>query len=335
MSIHSHREFQDVILQNLEFHPIKENHCTRFTNKNRPEDGTFVLYERPGLYSLAAADYTAAAPFSLKFECRETLLRFGSFYYGKTRFEIQGIAAHTSSPASFLVREENMKGRQFWNAGQKCRGIEFALHPAFLKQPNTIDPHTSVLDSLSKNRTYHSLPPAVVTTLHQLFRMIQMDSLTPLMLEGSLIQCMGMITGSMEQGMLHTPEEMPAVYLGKKKITFDEFDLLAIQQAKQILTENLANAPTIAQLGKQVFLNEQKLKAGFSMCFHMTIGCYLKECRMAKAAALLTATNLSVREIGQAVGYASCASFIKTFRSHYQKTPQAFRLTHPGGSHEK
>lgn len=325
MSIHSHRDLQNNILQNLGFHSVKGNHCTRFANKSRPEDGIFVLYERPGLYSLAAADYTAATSFSLAFESEETVLRFGSFYDGKTLFEIEGITSHSSSPSSFLVREEKIKGRQFWNAGQHCRGIEFALFPAFLKQLKTIDPHASVLDSLSQNRTYHSLPPAVITIFHQLLPIIQTDSLTPLMLEGCLLQCMGILTESIRQGALRAPDVMPSVFLGRKKITFDEFDLSAVQQAKQILTENPANAPTISQLSKQVCLNEQKLKAGFSMCFHMTIGRYLKECRMAKAADLLTSTSLSVREIGLAVGYTSSAAFIKTFRQHYKMTPQKFR----------
>lgn len=145
------------------------------------------------------------------------------------------------------------------------------------------------------------------------------------MLEGCLLQCMGILTESIRQGALRAPDVMPSVFLGRKKITFDEFDLSAVQQAKQILTENPANAPTISQLSKQVCLNEQKLKAGFSMCFHMTIGRYLKECRMAKAADLLTSTSLSVREIGLAVGYTSSAAFIKTFRQHYKMTPQKFR----------
>lgn len=325
MSIHSHRDLQNNILQNLGFHSFKGNHCTRFANKSRPEDGIFVLYERPGLYSLAAADYTAATSFSLAFESEETVLRFGSFYDGKTRFEIEGITSHSSSPSSFLVREEKIKGRQFWNAGQHCRGIEFALFPAFLKQLKTIDPHASVLDSLSKNRTYHALPPEIVTVLHRLFKVAQNGSLTPLMLEGCLLQCMDILTNAVKQGTFSAPDVMPTVYLGKRKITFDEFDLLAVQRAKEILTEDPANAPTISQLSRQVFLNEQKLKAGFSMCFHMTIGRYLKECRMAKAAALLTSTSMSVRKVGQAVGYTSCASFIKAFRRHYRKTPQEFR----------
>ena len=105
------------------------------------------------------------------------------------------------------------------------------------------------------------------------------------MLEGCLLQCMDILTNAVKQGTFSAPDVMPIVYLGKRKITFDEFDLLAVQRAKEILTEDPANAPTISQLSRQVFLNEQKLKAGFSMCFHMTIGRYLKECRMAKAAA--------------------------------------------------
>ena len=325
MSIQSHREFQNRIWQNLGFDSHKEKHCTRYANENRPEDGTCLLYERPGLYAFTVADYTVSAPFSLAFACRDTQLRFGSFYDGRTRVDMDGISAHTSTPASFLVREEKVRGQQFWNAGQHCRGIEFAVFPNFVRYLKTIDPHASVLDSLSKNRTYHALPPEIVTVLHRLFKVAQNGSLTPLMLEGCLLQCMDILTNAVKQGTFSAPDVMPTVYLGKRKITFDEFDLLAVQRAKEILTEDPANAPTISQLSRQVFLNEQKLKAGFSMCFHMTIGRYLKECRMAKAAALLTSTSMSVRKVGQAVGYTSCASFIKAFRRHYRKTPQEFR----------
>lgn len=129
MSIQSHREFQDRIWQNLGFTSHKEKHCTRYANENRPEDGTCLLYERPGLYAFTVADYTVSAPFSLAFACRDTQLRFGSFYDGRTRFDMDGISAHTSTPASFLVREEKVRGQQFWNAGQHCRGIEFAVFP--------------------------------------------------------------------------------------------------------------------------------------------------------------------------------------------------------------
>ena len=54
---------------------------------------------------------------------------------------------------------------------------------------------------------------------------------------------------------------------------------------------------TIAQLGHKVFLNEQKLKTGFHLCYHTTIGAFIKDCRMARASELLVHTSATIEEI--------------------------------------
>ena len=115
--------------------------------------------------------------------------------------------------------------------------------------------------------------------------------------------------------------------LGNRQITFSSFDLSAISQAYQILTDHPESAPSIPELSKLLLLNEQKLKAGFQMCYHISIGQYVHECRMTKAAQLLGNTSLSVLEISHETGYKSCASFIKAFRKFYQKTPLQVRAS--------
>jgi len=74
-----------------------------------------------------------------------------------------------------------------------------------------------------------------------------------------------------------------------------------------------------------VFLNEQKLKAGFSAKYHMSIGEYTTSIKMAIAENLLSTTDLSINEIADAIGYNYSGNFVKMFKKVHGKTPLAFR----------
>ena len=74
-----------------------------------------------------------------------------------------------------------------------------------------------------------------------------------------------------------------------------------------------------------VFLNEQKLKAGFSAKYHMSISQYTNSIRMAMAENLLSTTELTIDEISKMLGYNYSGNFIKMFKKTHRKTPLAFR----------
>lgn len=57
-------------------------------------------------------------------------------------------------------------------------------------------------------------------------------------------------------------------------------------------------------------------------------GRVLREVRMQDAARLLRTTRLSVREVGEKVGYATTAGFCRAFQQHYQQSPRAYRIVH-------
>lgn len=327
MSLEKHLEFQEKILKALNFCPKSLESCTRWDNKENPEDGFLILYERKGFYSLAVAQYTVHHNFSISFQDEEPLLRFGNFYTGITHFKIDGVKADSSTPDSFLVLEGHLKGQQFWKKGEQYCGIEVSIAPSFVELLKTVDPHFFSVTCFTRNVTYHWLPTAAMTTLRQLTNMAVRGTLTPLILEGCILQCLGSISESVKNGQFSLDEKCPSTMLGNRQITFSSFDLSAISQAYQILTDHPESAPSIPELSKLLLLNEQKLKAGFQMCYHISIGQYVHECRMTKAAQLLGNTSLSVLEISHETGYKSCASFIKAFRKFYQKTPLQFRAS--------
>ena len=116
------------------------------------------------------------------------------------------------------------------------------------------------------------------------------------------------------------------IKIGKDRyITLTASDANAIQKAHDILTKEACNPPTIKSLSKMVFLNEQKLKAGFSAKYHMSISQYTNSIRMTMAENLLSTTELTVDEIAKTLGYNYSGNFVKMFKKVHGKTPLAFR----------
>ena len=74
-----------------------------------------------------------------------------------------------------------------------------------------------------------------------------------------------------------------------------------------------------------VFLNEQKLKAGFTAKYHMSISEYTQSIRMAMAENLLSTTELSIEEISRKVGYHHSGNLVNIFKKYHVQTPLAFR----------
>ncbi len=99
-----------------------------------------------------------------------------------------------------------------------------------------------------------------------------------------------------------------------------------MQKAHDILTEQFVNPPTIEALSWQLKMNSQKLKAGFSYYYHMTIGEYIAALKMSLAATLLCTTELSIAEIAHEVGYGYTSNFSKKFQQTYSCTPLKYRM---------
>ncbi len=110
------------------------------------------------------------------------------------------------------------------------------------------------------------------------------------------------------------------IKMGKNRhITLTASDSNAIQKAHNILTKEACNPPTIKSLSKMVFLNEQKLKAGFLAKYHMCISQYTTSIKMTMAENLLTTTELSIDEISKILGYNYSGNFVKMFKKFTEK----------------
>jgi AraC family transcriptional regulator, transcriptional activator of the genes for pyochelin and ferripyochelin receptors len=107
-------------------------------------------------------------------------------------------------------------------------------------------------------------------------------------------------------------------------ITLKPDDCDRIYHARDILTLNSDNPPTLLELARQVGLNDCTLKKGFRQIFGTTAFGYLHSYRMEQAKTLLLEQKLPVSQVAQAVGYASRSAFIAAFRKCFGVNPSVF-----------
>ncbi len=332
MIVKSSEEFKAVVLKKLDFSKFENENYTFYTNKSRPELGYLISYSRAGYYNLGIADYTIPENFSLSFDNPELLMRFGLVYKGVTEFKIEDSPVASFTPSSFFVIEKDLKGHQNWKKGQHYHGTEITIYERYFTEiikpsfPNIID-----FDAFIKNYTYIYLPLDIVGIIHQLQSLADQNSLNNIYLEAKILECIAILTNEVTK----SPENAFTnqinygnINIGNRRIIkLTASDIHAIQKAHDILSKNYSNPPNIEALSKMVFLNEQKLKAGFSKLYHMSIGEYTNHIKMTVAANLLSTTDLSIEDIARKVGYSYSANFSKMFKKIYGKTPLKFRKT--------
>lgn len=333
MSLDTHQAFQEQVFRALGFAPAPCAFGTRWSNAAEPARGSCHVCQHSDSYSLTVADYHVTAPFSLDFHSTTPFLRFSSFYEGDTDFHINGVKSNASSPVSFLVKEHALEGRQFWRTGTHCRGVELALSLDFLRTLTPLDPNLACLEALPVNTPHNILPPQTVALLREMAALSAADALTPLQLQGMVLQALAQLADALANRYFIPNQQERRIIIGKRNMVFSEADHQAIHLVRALIDEHPEKKHTVASLSRQVFLSEQKLKAGFALCYHTTVGAYLKERRMALAAELLVNTDRSIYDIAQVCGYGSSASFIKAFRQHYKTTPVNFRTQKSAQEH--
>ena len=103
-------------------------------------------------------------------------------------------------------------------------------------------------------------------------------------------------------------------------------DLDRIYQAGKIVARNLNNPPSVSTLARQVGLNRFKLNQGFHQVYGTTPFRYLRYCRLALAAHLLTTSDLAIEAVAHKVGYTSRSNFATAFRQQFGLNPKALQL---------
>jgi AraC-like DNA-binding protein len=112
-----------------------------------------------------------------------------------------------------------------------------------------------------------------------------------------------------------------ALLASDKKNDFSEIDKNKLFQAKEIVTTNYSQPPSITQLSQMVGLNSNKLKKNFKELFGIPVFKYIQEERLNKAYELLRESEKTVQEAAWEVGYESLSSFSNAFYKKFGSRP--------------
>ena len=265
----STKEFQNNVLKKMTFTAYPKDNYILYTNENKKNLGYFIKYTREGYYDFGIGDYTIPNDFSISFEHNEELIKFGTVYSGETQFEIENNPISSFTPSSFFVNEKGSKGKQSWKKGQHFHGAEITIYKKYFDEiilknfPNSLDFHAFIT-----NFTYNYLPIEVTAIIQTLRSRGEKGQLSSLYLESKILECIALINleiQSSPENIFTNQLNYGHVTIGKNRtVTLTASDVNAIQKAHDILTNEFCNPPTISALSKTIFLNEQKLKAGFS-----------------------------------------------------------------------
>lgn len=101
---------------------------------------------------------------------------------------------------------------------------------------------------------------------------------------------------------------------------FSKDDVERLQEAKQIIAQNLQTPCSLIELARKTGLNDFKLKKGFKALFGHTVFGYLFELRMDNAYRLLQ-DGKSVSEVAEIIGYKNPHHFTAAFKKKFGFLP--------------
>lgn len=261
------------------------------------------------------------------------MIRFGTVYTGTTTFKLKNQDVSSFSPSSFFVVEDHISGKQAWKEGQHFHGIEITIYASYFDRMfEELTGSPFDYSTIQLNKTYHYLPLSIIKVLQDLLGLSDSRHLNPIYLESKVLECIAIFYHELSldhPDRFSHPLRRESIRIGNRSIYLTPTDIQSIQEAHRILSEQYLDPPIIETLSKLVLLNSQKLKAGFSHHYHLTIGEYTTSLRMSAAATLLCTTRRHIHDIANEVGYSNAANFIRMFKQYYKQTPLQYRNTHP------
>lgn len=111
--------------------------------------------------------------------------------------------------------------------------------------------------------------------------------------------------------------------LNIEKIKTPERDKL--NQAKDLLLNNIDDPPSLSEISKQIGLNTFKLKKDFKAFFGVPVFKYLQNERLTLAHKMISSQELTVQEAAWHVGYDSLSSFSNAFAKKFGYRPSQIK----------
>jgi AraC family transcriptional regulator of adaptative response / methylphosphotriester-DNA alkyltransferase methyltransferase len=97
------------------------------------------------------------------------------------------------------------------------------------------------------------------------------------------------------------------------------------EDATAIVEAEYASDLSLDDIARRVASSRRQLQRAYAEIGNTTFRDHLTAVRMDRAAEMLTARGLTVREVAHRVGYRQPAQFAKAFRRHHDVSPSGYR----------
>lgn len=329
-----HKNMDDYhagFFKQLQFEQKNMGFYSIYSHPQKPDLGKIYYFEKEGYYKLFISNYTPARTFSLKFSIEERYFQMSNLLKGEGEYQLLGQLLFKLCPTSFLLTGTGRKGSQTWKGGQHYHAAEIVIRERYFKEylAKAYSPYCIRFEDLPPDLLQNSLSPILLQLLQNLEYNANLGTLTPMLIEGKVLEIISELTKTYSQKIIpktfSEPSQLIITLPSGKNILLSESDQKALHEAHNILTLEVCTPPTIKELAGRVYLNTQKLKAGFSHLYHMSIHQYVTSLRMSIACNLLSEASLSVADVSKQVGYHNCSKFIAMFQRYYGMTPLKYR----------
>ena len=98
------------------------------------------------------------------------------------------------------------------------------------------------------------------------------------------------------------------------------------ERIEEYIAENYASDLSLQSISQTLNYSEAYFCKLFKQCFQVNFSAYLNEYRIARAKELLVTTDIGVKDVSQACGYADSSYFARVFKRQTGQTPSDYRL---------
>jgi len=287
-------------------------------------DGFMSLIKlRPGLM-LGIGDYRIMENIAFSFEFKDLPVVLGFSVSGNisstVNYEEGQKDVWVFKPGhSFMSYSPECKGITKSSAATPIRVVSIYMDKTLLNKIMT-DQHDQIstgmpdiVNGANEKHYCHALTttPLVNMAIHQILNCPYQCPLKRLYLESKALE---LISHSLAQFV--SPE-----YTLKNPSALRPDDIERIHHAREIISRDLENPPTLFELARSVGLTHTKLNRGFREIYGTTVFGYLHKIRLEQARLLLEEQRMNVTEAAFTVGYNSLPSFSTAFSKHFGLKP--------------
>ena len=287
-------------------------------------DGFMSLIKlRPGLM-LGIGDYRIIENIAVSFEFKHSPVVLGFSISGNISFTVNYEDGQKDvwvfKPGdSFMSYSPECRCIAKYSTATPIRVVSIYMDKSLLNKIMT-DQHDQIptgmrdiVNGANEKHYYHAstTTPPVNMAIHQMLNCPYQCPLKRLYLESKALE---LISHSLAQFV------SPGSTLKNPSVLRPD-DIERIHRAREIISRDLENPPTLFKLARLVGLTHTKLNRGFRKIYGTTVFDYLHKIRLEQAKLLLEEQRMNVTEVAFTVGYNSLPSFSTAFSKHFGLKP--------------